>query len=72
MESFMHTSQTSRASKRRCMPKKPEKPKKPKIKKVSGLLAQWPSPENVIFEPLIIKEYLSPQPILPSGVGRTL
>jgi hypothetical protein len=54
------------------MPKKPEKPKKPKIKKVSGLLAQWPSPENVIFEPLIIKEYLSPQPILPSGVGRTL
>jgi hypothetical protein len=51
------------------MPKKPEKPKKPKIEEVSGLLPQWLSPENVIFEPLIMKGRLSPQPILPPGVG---
>jgi hypothetical protein len=59
--------------KRKCKkpekPEKPEKAKKPKVEDVPDLLAQWPSPGKVIFEPLQMKGRLSPKPILPPGIG---
>src|SRR5581483_10279073 len=55
--------------KRKCKPEKPEKVAKPKVKDVPDLLAQWPSPGKVIFELLRMKGRLSPQLILPPGIG---
>jgi hypothetical protein len=51
--------------------KQPKKPKKvkPKVEELPDLLAQWPSPAKVIFEPLTMKGRLSPQPNLPPGIG---
>jgi hypothetical protein len=43
--------------------------KKPKVEDVPDLLTQWPSLGKVIFESLQIKGRLSPQPILPPGIG---
>jgi hypothetical protein len=50
-------------------PEKPAKAKKPKVEEMPDLLAKWPSPSKVIFEPLQMKGRLSPQPLLPPGVG---
>ena len=65
------TSRTARAPKRkRQKPEKAEeKRKKPKVEDVPGLLAQWPSPKKVIFQPMVMKGRLSPQPLLPPGAG---
>jgi hypothetical protein len=54
---------------KRKQPEKPEKPKKPKVEEIPDLLAKWPSPSKVIFEPLQMKGRLSPQPLLPPDVG---
>jgi hypothetical protein len=54
---------------KRTKPENPEKVKKPKVDDMPNLLAQWPSPSKVIFEPLQMKGRLSPQPILPPGIG---
>jgi hypothetical protein len=59
--------QVSQASQAR--PTLKRKRQRPKVEEVPDLLSQWPSPDKVIFEPLIMKGRLSPQPILPSGVG---
>jgi hypothetical protein len=56
--------------KRKCKkPEKPEKVKKPKAEDVPDLLAQWPSPGKVMFEPLKMKRRLSLQYISPPNVG---
>ena len=56
--------------KRQCKkPAKPEKAKKPKVEELPDLLAKWPSPGKVIFKPLQMKGRLSPQPVIPPGVG---
>jgi len=39
--------------KRTCKkPENPEKAKKPKIEEIPDLMAKWPSPGKVIFDPL--------------------
>jgi hypothetical protein len=54
---------------KRKMAEKPKKVKKPKVEEMPDLLAKWPSLAKVIFEPLQMKGRLSPQPLLPPGVG---
>jgi hypothetical protein len=49
--------------------KEPKEPKEPQVEGVPDLLAQWPSPDKVIFETLQIKGRLSLQPILPPSIS---